>query len=203
VAPPGGVEGRISTNPICLGVPTRGEPVVLDFGTSVAAEGKVRVHFQKKEPAPEGWLIDSQGLPTTDASVLYTDPRGTILPFGGSQAYKGFGLGLLLDMLAGGLSGGACSNPEAPMAGIGNAVVLALFNPDCFGGQDCFLNNVTGLSEFVRTCPTANGVNSITLPGDPERAMLAKRTQEGISIPDGTWQLLADEATKMNVPLPL
>jgi len=59
VVPPGGTEGRISTNPICLGVPTSADPVVLDFGTSVVAEGKVRVHLQKKEPTPEGWLVDS------------------------------------------------------------------------------------------------------------------------------------------------
>lgn len=202
VAPPGGTEGRISTNPICLGVPTDGDPVVLDFGTSVAAEGKVRVNFQKKEPVPEGWLIDHTGAPTTDPAVLYNEPRGTILPFGGSQAYKGFGLGLLLDMLAGGLSGGACSNPDAPMAGIGNAVVFALFNPAQFGGREHFLKATTGLSSFVRSCPTAAGVERITLPGDPERTLLAKRSAEGIAIPDGTWTLLVDEATKLGVKLP-
>ncbi len=106
VAPPGGTEGRISTNPICMGVPTSDAPVVIDFGTSAAAEGKVRAQFQKKQPTPEGWLIDHTGQPTTDPSVLYAEPRGSIVPFGGAQAYKGFGLGLLLDLLCGGLSGG-------------------------------------------------------------------------------------------------
>src|SRR5205085_7190217 len=76
VAPPGGTEGRISTNPICLGAPTSADPVVLDFGTSSVAEGKVRQQFQKKEPAPPGWLVDSAGRPTTDPGVLYADPRG-------------------------------------------------------------------------------------------------------------------------------
>src|SRR5688500_12534598 len=117
VVPPGGTAGRISTNPICFGIPTTGEPVVLDFGTSVVAEGKVRVHFQKGEPVPDGWLVDHAGRPTTDPAVLYTDPRGSILPFGGPQSYKGFGLGLVLDLLAGGLSGGRCSHPEAPLPG--------------------------------------------------------------------------------------
>src|SRR3954465_13135809 len=74
VAPPGGTEGRISTNPICMGAPTTGAPVVMDFGTSAAAEGKVRAQFQKKEPTPEGWLIDHTGKPTTDPAVLYTEP---------------------------------------------------------------------------------------------------------------------------------
>src|SRR5581483_6893819 len=73
VAPPGGTEGRISTNPLCLGAPTAGAPVVLDIGTSVCAEGKVRVHFNKRQPVPEGWLLDSQGQPTTDPGVLYKE----------------------------------------------------------------------------------------------------------------------------------
>ncbi|HEY8505072.1 MAG TPA: Ldh family oxidoreductase, partial [Gemmataceae bacterium] len=93
VAPPGGTEGRISTNPLCVGAPTPGDPLVLDIGTSVCAEGKVRVAFQKGEPVPPGWLLDAAGRPTTDPGVLYNEPRGTILPIGGAQAYKGFGLG--------------------------------------------------------------------------------------------------------------
>ena len=96
VAPPGGLEPRLGTNPLCVGVPTDAAPTVLDFGTSVAAEGKVRVHyFNGKKPVPEGWLLDHAGQPTTDPSVLYEAPTGSILPMGGSQAYKGFGLALV------------------------------------------------------------------------------------------------------------
>ena len=203
VAPPGGTEGRISTNPICLGVPTATDPVVLDFGTSVAAEGKVRVHYQKKEATPEGWLLDSNGQPTTNPAVLYEDPRGTILPFGGNQTYKGFGLGLLLDLFTGGLSGGSCSHPDAPLAGIGNTLLFVVFDPKQFGGADHFVKQTTGLTDFVRSCPTADGVERITLPGDPERDTKRQREQTGISIPDGTWKLLVDDATKCNVPLPV
>src|SRR4051812_31162967 len=81
VAPPGGLEPRIGTNPLCAAVPTSTHPVVLDFGTSAAAEGKVRVYYiNNKAPVPEGWLQDSEGRPTTDPSVLYEPPLGTILP---------------------------------------------------------------------------------------------------------------------------
>ncbi len=201
VAPPGGTEGRISTNPICIGAPTAGEPAVLDFGTSAVAEGKVRVNYQKGEPTPEGWLTDHEGKPTTNPAVLYTDPRGSILPFGSAQAYKGFGLGLLLDMLTGGLSGGRCSNPNDPMAGIGNSVVFVVFNPEFFGGTDHFIQQTTGLAEFVRSCPTATG-QSITLPGDPERVNKTARSTSGISIPDGTWKLMSEAATELGVALP-
>lgn len=202
VAPPGGTEGRISTNPICMGVPTAGDPVVLDFGTSSVAEGKVRVHFQKNEPVPEGWLLDAAGRPTTDPGVLYAEPRGTILPFGGPQAYKGFGLGLLLDLFAGGLSGGKCSHPEAPLPGIGNAVLFVLFDPARFGGAECFLAETTGLTGYVRGCPTGPGVDRITLPGDPEQSVRATRAANGIPVPGGTWALLVKEAESLGVPVP-
>ncbi|QJW99816.1 Ldh family oxidoreductase [Frigoriglobus tundricola] len=202
VAPPGGTEGRISTNPICIGAPTSSAPVVMDFGTSAAAEGKVRAQFQKKQPTPEGWLIDHTGQPTTDPGVLYTDPRGSIVPFGGPQAYKGFGLGLLLDLLCGGLSGGACSSPAFPLAGQGNAAVFVLFNPALFGGVDHFLKESDGLTSYVRSCPTVAGVSAVTLPGDPERQAKEKRLVDGIPVPDGTWELITKAAAELKVPLP-
>lgn len=202
VAPPGGKEGRISTNPICFGVPTSNHPVVIDFGTSVVAEGKVRVYFQKGEQTPDGWLLNAEGQPTTDPAVLYTDPRGTILPFGGSQTYKGFGLGLLLDLLAGGLSGGQSSNPNAPLAGIGNTAVFVVFDPAAFGGTEHFLNETTSLVGFVRSCTPSDPSRPVTLPGDPERLMKETRTQTGITIPDGTLELLTKTASEYGITLP-
>jgi hydroxycarboxylate dehydrogenase B len=202
VAPPGGTAGRISTNPICFGVPTSAEPVVLDFGTSVAAEGKVRVHFQKNEPTPPGWLVDANGQPTTNPAVLYTEPRGSILPFGGTQMYKGFGLGLVLDLLCGGLSGGKCSNPDSPMTGVGNAVFFAVFDPAAFGGVEHFLQETDALTQYVRECPAADPNQPITLPGDPERRTKAERLVNGVSIPDGTWQLLVKAAESHGVVVP-
>jgi len=198
VAPPGGTEGRISTNPICMGAPTTGEPVVIDFGTSAVAEGKVRVNFQKNEPTPDDWLTDHEGNATTNPAVLYTEPRGSIRPFGGPQAYKGFGLGLLLDLLAGGLSGGRCSNPNDPMAGVGNAVLFTVYDPAAFGGTDHFLTQTDGLTSFIRGCPTVPG-QTITLPGDPERRVKEERTRSGIPISDGTWKLILDTAAKLGV----
>jgi len=202
VVPPGGTEGRISTNPICFGVPTTTHPVVLDFGTSAVAEGKVRVHHQKKIPTPEGWLVDSTGQPTTDPGVLYAEPRGSILPFGGPQAYKGFGLGLMLDLLAGGLSGGRCSNPGDPLAGVGNAVVFVLFDPVAFGGVEHFLGQADRLTGYVRSCPPAPGGPGIVLPGDPERVCKAQRSANGIDIPTGTWGLLVKSAEELGVEVP-
>jgi hydroxycarboxylate dehydrogenase B len=199
VAPPGGVEGRIGTNPLCLAVPCgEGPPVVLDIGTSVCAEGKVRVAFNKGQPVPDGWLLDGYGRPTTDPGVLYRRPYGTILPLGGAQAYKGFGLGLLLDMFAGGLSGAPCSRPElGPRSA--NAGLFTLFDPACFAGAEHFRTEVTALAANVRACTPVDPHAPIQLPGDPERAARARRQREGIHLDDGTWSQLAELAERLGV----
>jgi uncharacterized oxidoreductase len=202
VAPPGGIESRIGTNPLCLGAPTSGEPMVLDIGTSVCAEGKVRVCFNKGQPVPEGWLLDEKGKPTTDPSVLYKDPRGSILPLGGPQAYKGFGIGLLLDMFAGGLSGAPCSRPGAPNL-VANAVLFVLLDIDQFAGGTHFLNEVNTLAESIRTCPRAEGVQEIMLPGDPERRETIRRRQNGVPLDDGTWGQLVAAAQRLSVNVPV
>ncbi|MCS7020477.1 MAG: Ldh family oxidoreductase [Gemmataceae bacterium] len=203
VAPPGGTQGRISTNPICIGVPTTTAPIILDFSTSAAAEGKVRACYQKNQPCPEGWLIDHRGQPTTDPSVLYTEPRGALLPFGGSQAYKGFGLGLVIDLLCGGLSGGPCSGPDFPINGAGNTALFIVLQPRHFAGLEHFLNQTDALTAYVRTCPTAPGVAAIALPGDPERQTRQIRLRDGIPIPEGTWQLIEQTARELQVPWPV
>lgn len=203
VAPPGGTQARIGTNPLCLGVPTKGDSVFLDIGTSVVAEGKVRVQFNKKQPTPPGWLLDEKGQPTTDPGVLYRQPRGSILPLGGTaQGYKGFGLGLLLDMLVGGLSGAPCSHPDRPNLS-GNAVFFLVLDIDHFAGAEHFLQEVQGLAENVRTCPRAEGVSEILLPGDPERRTAQQRRPTGITLDDGTWGQLATLAQRLQVALPV
>jgi uncharacterized oxidoreductase len=199
VAPPGGTAGRIGTNPLCLAAPAgESPPVVLDIGTSVCAEGKVRVCFNKGVPVPEGWLLDAAGRPTTDPGVLYREPKGTIVPLGGSQAYKGFGLGLLLDMFAGGLSGAPCSRPEiGPRSA--NAVVFLLLDPARFAGAEHFNREVSDLAANVRSSPPVTPGSSIHLPGDPERRERTRRLAEGIALDDGTWGQLKDLAARLGV----
>jgi uncharacterized oxidoreductase len=199
VVPPGGSKGRISTNPICFGAPTPTHPLVLDFSTSACAEGKVRVAFQKGESVPAGWILNAAGEPSTSPCDLYSDPPGSILPFGGPHAYKGFGLGLMMDVLAGGLSRGECTRGDRPMSGRGNSVVFVLWNVDLFGGREHFLEAVGGLEEYVRSTPRLPGVDEITLSGDPERQTREKRDRDGIPVADGTWDLLVQLAGQLGV----
>jgi uncharacterized oxidoreductase len=202
VAPPGGIAPRLGTNPLCAAVPTGGDPVVLDFGTSVVAEGKVRVYNINQKPVPEGWLLDALGQPTCDPSVLYNAPLGSILPMGGAQAYKGFGLALVLDILAGGLTGGRSSHPGAAMAKGNNIVFLALA-PARFAGQEWLTAESTQVVDYVRGTPRAAGIDAIILPGDPERRMLARRSADGIPLDDAHWARLVELAGSLGVAIPL
>jgi uncharacterized oxidoreductase len=203
VAPPGGLQPRLSTNPFCAAVPTSvpDAPIVADFGTSVVAEGKVRTYYISKRAVPEGWLLDHQGQPTNDPAVLYEPPLGTILPLGGAQAYKGFALGLILDLWAGGLSGGLCSHGGQQHVP-GNNVLFLAMDPACFAGLDHLLRQATQLADAVRATPRAPGVEAIRIPGDPERLTLEHRSAHGIPLDDYHWEKLAELAARLGIPLP-
>lgn len=201
VAPPGGKASRLSTNPIAFGSPAPGGPLICDFSTSATAEGKVRVRKIAGEQCPGDWLIDSNGKPTCDPASLYANPPGAILPLGGAQSYKGFGLSLMVEILSGALSGGLTSR-EKPQTPLGNCVFLLAIDPAHFGGAEHFAREVGDLVAWVRSCPTAEGVAGITLPGDPERRVLAQRTASGVTIDAENWNQLVKLAERLKVPVP-
>jgi hydroxycarboxylate dehydrogenase B len=201
VAPPGGTAPRLSTNPLAMGVPNGNEPLILDFSTSATAEGKVRVKKIAGEACPPGWLLDNAGQPTTDPNTLYGNPPGSIRPMGGDQAYKGFGLGLMIEIFTGALSGGVCARP-VPFPKKGNCVFAMLISPESFGGQQHFVNEVHQLAEYIRSCPTVPGVNQITLPGDPERRLYAQGITNGITLEAENFKALLELAKKLNVNAP-
>ncbi|OYV83311.1 MAG: dehydrogenase [Planctomycetia bacterium 21-64-5] len=201
VAPPGGKAPRLGTNPLAFGVPADQGPLVLDFGTSATAEGKVRVKKIAGQLCPDGWLLDAGGKPTNDPNTLYADPPGTILPMGGPQAYKGFGLALMVEIFAGALSGGVTIR-ERPINQNGNCVFMLLADPEHFGGRDHFAAEVAQLSRFVRDCPRVAGIDEIQLPGDPERRVLAERQARGIPLDEGNWKQLTALAERLGVDVP-
>ncbi|HEX4131504.1 MAG TPA: Ldh family oxidoreductase [Pirellulales bacterium] len=201
VAPPGGTAPRLGTNPLAIGVPHGDAPLVLDFGTSATAEGKVRVKKIAGQQCPEGWLLDSNGRPTTDPNTLYGTPPGTILPMGGSQAYKGFGLALMVEVLAGALSGGVTIR-EKPVNPNGNCAFMLVVDPRHVGGAEHFAAEVNQLCDFVKSCPRIEGCDEILLPGDPERRTLVSRGKQGVFLDEGNWKQLADLAAKLAIAAP-
>ncbi len=202
VAPPGGREARISTNPLAIGVPTGREPLVLDISTSAVANGKVYAALLAGKSCPVGWLLDADGIPTTDPATRFSDRPGTLLPMGGEQqGYKGFGLGLLLDLLVGGLSGGNCPPAEPPEIGTNN-VLMVLWSPDRFAGSAHFLGQADKLIDYVHATPLKPGVDRIVLPGERGAETRRERLIHGVPLDRGTWQMLQEAAKDLGVPLP-
>ena len=124
VVPWGGMEPRLATNLIAMGIPgeTRGG-ILLDFATSAAASGKVRQLLLRGEAAPHGWLMDATGKETTDPACLFAEPRGALLPFGG---HKGYALSLAVEVLAGILSGAGFARPDPGPEEMNGMFILAL-----------------------------------------------------------------------------
>jgi uncharacterized oxidoreductase len=203
VAPPGGLEARISTNPFSIAVPLEdpAEPMVLDASTSVVAQGKVLVRRLSNQPCPEGWLQDAQGRPTTDPNILQASPPGTLLPLGGIAAFKGFGLGLMLDILCGGLSGGFCPPPRS-QAHDCNTVLLVVWDPELFAGREHLVRQATELIESIRNSPRKPDVETIVLPGDQSRRLRRERLADGVPISEGVWASLVKLAASTQVELP-
>lgn len=202
VAPVGGIRPRLGTNPLCMGSPGgKDGPFILDFGTTVTAEGKVRVSKIAGKQVPEGWLLDCDGNPTCDPNTLYADPPGTILPMGGTQAYKGFGLAFLIELFCSGLSGApvVCEKPTGPK---GNAACFIIISPEHAAGVTHLLDEAQCLESYVRSVPRRADVSEITLPGDPERRMVEARSQQGLEFDEGNWSALTNLATTLGVATP-
>jgi hydroxycarboxylate dehydrogenase B len=201
VAPFGGADRRLSANPIAAGAPTRrGRPIILDIATSAIAEGKIQIARNKGERLPPDAVLDGHGRPTTDPKVFYGSPPGAILPFGG---HKGSGLSIFCEILAGSLTGGHASNPNAPTAErlVNNMLSLA-FDPAAFGDPDAFVDDVTQLVDWVKASPPIAPGGKVMLPGEIEDSLRRERLAEGLPVDDATWLALCATAASVGVSPP-
>jgi uncharacterized oxidoreductase len=200
VAPFGGREPRMLTNPYCCAIPRPGgEPIVLDFATSAVAIGKLRVAFLKEEPAPEGVLVDPSGRPTTDTRSFFTgEARSILLPFG---LHKGGGMQIVCELLGGALAGHWTMQPGADRAfgAAVNNMLSIVIDPDALGGRQAFEAEAEAMIDYIRATAPAEGVGKVRLPGEPERESAAKRGAEGIPIDDGTWRQIREAALSVGL----
>jgi len=199
VAPFGGIERRLGTNPISMAVPWGETQLVLDMTSSATAEGKLRIAFQKGESVPEGWIIDAEGHPTTEPADFYADPPGAILPLGGALGFKGFGLSVMIDMFAGILSGSGVCRTDLPRGS--NGVWMYFLDISQFVPRDQFDAMVVKYVEWIKSSRTAPGVEAILMPGEIERNRQAQRESEGIEVAEETWRQLGELAGRIGADL--
>ncbi|MDA3903306.1 MAG: malate/lactate/ureidoglycolate dehydrogenase [Desulfuromusa sp.] len=200
VAVHNGADARLLTNPICFAMPGTGQTpeILLDMATSKIALGKARVAMNTGNPAPDGTLLDSEGNPTTDPQVLFSEPGGAIKPFG---EYKGFGITFFCELLAGALTGGGTSQPMNPRDGsIINNMLTILIDPQRLVDLDWLHAEVDAIANYALESPqAADADNDIMLAGEPERLAMAIRLQDGIPIDPNTWQELLEAGKSVGI----
>ena len=191
VAPFGGREGRLGTNPIAFGAPTLSDPIVVDFATSSLPEGKVRFLRETGQMLPEMTLVNEHGEYSTDPADLYA-PDGTaagaILPFGGPLGYKSYGISLMVQILSCMLGAPAWAEGN-DYTGSNNLFVLAL-RIESFMSPDEFRQQAEEMSAYVTASKPAAGSAGVKLPGELEFATMDERRRRGIPLPPEVWSAL-------------
>ena len=199
-APFGGTARRLPPNPIAISVPTlHGPPLMLDVTTSMVAGGKVDVYLARNQMLPEGWLIDEDGNSVTDPQA-FKDGDAAMLPLGGPVGHKGYGLGMMIDAIAGGLSWAGCSAAKPTRGGSGY-LALAI-RIDRFIDLSEFKKEVQVLIDWVRSSPTLPGTEKVYLPGELEDKTRCERERDGIFIEDTTWKDILTSASELGVSVP-
>jgi uncharacterized oxidoreductase len=205
VAPYGGVERRLSTAPYCVGIPRQGQgPIVLDFATSIVAEGKVLVASRGGKKLPQGALIDLDGTLSEDPAVLYgphqaDGPRdysqgtGAIRAFG---EHKGSGLALICELLGGALTGNGATAPNRPFA---NGMFSIYVDSKRVDTDNFFDGEISRYVSYFKDTRPAAGTDAVLIPGEPEAAKRAERTKNGVPLPDDTWAAIVNTAREVGV----
>ena len=192
VVPFGGKETRLGTNPISIAMPSNLDgPFYIDISTAAAA-GKINVAVSRGDEIPNGWLMDKDGNPTNDPTQL--KKGGALLPLGGSEGHKGYGLSAIVEIFSALLPGlGFGVNPDGPH---NDGSFMAVFKVDAFRDLETFKQEVTEFAEYLTATPPAKGFERVYYPGELEYIRTQKGLKDGIKVEDNTWQKLQSLAAE-------
>ena len=206
VAPFGGTEPRFSTAPFCVGIPRGNEPpVVLDFATSIVAEGKVLVAAKGGKQLPEGALIDQNGSLSTDPEVLYGKAGPDAPPterngFGAIRAmgdHKGSGLAFICELLGGSLTGNRATG--LPNEQFANGMLSIYLSVETFDRGGGFADDIKRYIDYVKGANPANPDEPILVPGDKERQVKTERLTHGVPLTKEAWDDICNAAKRVGL----
>ena len=202
--PWGGMEMLLSTNPIAVAIPANEEPpIVLDMATTVAAYGKIKAKAQRGEAMPEGWMIDREGNALLDPKRA---AEGFLLPLGGAQAgHKGYGLAMVIGILAGTLNGAAMGKAVIDfnadtVSPTNTGQAIAVIDPSAFGDPQIFRDNVDILIRELRASARLPGVERIWMPGEQSHEKREQSKRLGVPIAPALCGVLDALADRLRVP---
>jgi LDH2 family malate/lactate/ureidoglycolate dehydrogenase len=196
VVPYGGRKAKLGTNPIAFGVPTGGVPLILDMATSAVAGGKIQLARSLGVPAEPGWLVDAQGRPSTDPNDYYNG--GSLLPFGGNEAHKGYGLSVIVEILCGILTGLGFGVADDARHNDGN--FIAVFDVSRFRDLEVFRSDMDEFIADLKSTPLAEGFDEIFFPGEIEARTATGRLVDGIPLDDRTWSEMVELLGELGLP---
>jgi L-lactate dehydrogenase len=200
VAPFGGTRALFSPSPIGVGLPTGGEPVMVDVSTSITTNGLTGRLAREGRKLPGPWLLDEQGAVTDDPAVLVPPRAGTILPLGGTDAgHKGYGLSLMVEALTAGLAGQGRSDPGARW---GATVFVQVIAPQAFNGRAAFEAQMDWIAGQCEANPPVRAGEPVRLPGRRGLALRAQGLRSGVPLSAGIVAALAPWAEKLGLPMP-
>jgi uncharacterized oxidoreductase len=197
VAPWDGADSRFGTNPFCVGIPIHGRaPVILDFATSMIAQGKTRVAHNKGVELPPGQMIDHQGHPTTDPVYGVKPPYGAIKTFG---EHKGFGMALVCELLGGALAAGATLHDRPTYRRVFNGMLTILIDPSKLAQGNLFLEESMAFLDWVKQSPAMQGTDGVKVAGEPEQLTKAERLKNGVPVDENSWQEVLQAADSLGM----
>ena len=201
VVPHGGMTPFITPNPIAAGLPTSGDPILVDVSTSITSMGYTRQRMDAGEKLPGAWAIDAAGNATDDPAALWQEPKGALLPLGGLDAgHKGFGLGLMIEALTAGLSGFGRADPKE---GWGATVFVQVLDPEAFAGLAAFRRQMDFLAASARDTAPRPGVDRVRLPGESGLRRGREQKANGVALYPAIMPALKPWAEKLGLPLPV
>ena len=201
VAPHGGTRAVFTPDPIAFGFPTAGDPVLIDLSASLTTNGMTARLHKSGQRLAHPWLLTAEGDATDDPTVLFSEPRGTILPAGGIDAgHKGYALALIVEILTGGLAGFGRADPKE---GWGATVFVQAIDPAAFGGVEAFAQQAEWIAQACRDNPPRAGVDAVRMPG--ERALAKRRDQlaHGVALHADILPGLQEWSKRLSVPMPV
>ena len=201
VAPHGGTKAVFTPDPIAFGFPTAGDPVLIDLSASLTTNGMTaRLHKSGRRLA-HPWLLTADGDATDDPAVLFSEPRGTILPAGGIDAgHKGYALALIVEMLTGGVAGHGRADAKE---GWGATVFVQAIDPAAFGGLDAFARQAEWIAQACRDNPPRAGVDAVRMPGERGLARRREQLENGVALHADIMPALQEWSTRLSVPMPV
>ena len=196
VVPFGGREKRLGTNPISIAMPSNMDgPFFLDMATSAVAAGKINLAQARGGSIPSGWVVKADGEHTTDPNELKNG--GAILPLGGDQGHKGYGLSSIVEIFSGILTGLGFGHD--PSGRHNDGCFISVFNVSAFRDLQDFKDEVTEFAAYLKSSETAPGFDEVLYPGEIEYRNETRQRKEGIFVEDSTWGELQSLAEGYNI----